>query len=218
MPLATARQAYALTTCGDHVIRALSEALYFKDPTIHCHSVRTATITVMLCNRLRLSRQTTAIVSCAAIIHDIGKIGIPDAILHKSEPLAPDEFEVMKTHAVIGWTICSKINCLQEVAITVRHHHERLDGSGYPDGLRGAAIPLTATILAVADAYDAVTTARSYQPARPHDQALAELQRCAGTQFHPDVITALLTLPPDIARSREGVTMPSPLDLLLTAR
>jgi putative nucleotidyltransferase with HDIG domain len=176
------------------VVRALFAALHAKDPATCSHSARVALIAVMLCDQMRLDPQIRAIVSSAGILHDIGKIGIPDAILRKPGPLAPDEADLMKTHAVVGWTLCSQFRFLQQEAIAIRHHHERVDGSGYPDGLRATTIPLPARILAVADAYDAIITGRPYRPAKSHDQALAALRRGAGAQFDPDAVAAFLHL------------------------
>lgn len=200
------------------VIRALFAALHAKDPATCSHSARVALIAGLLCDQMRLGRRISAIVSSAGILHDIGKIGIPDTILRKPGPLTPDEVDLMKTHAVVGWTLCSQFHFLQQEAVTIRHHHERVDGSGYPDGLRGATIPLPATILAVADAYDAIVTGRPYRPAQSHGQALATLRRGAGTQFDPAVVTAFLSLPLPVPPAGRGAAALTPIAPLPAAR
>ncbi|MDR7548275.1 MAG: HD domain-containing phosphohydrolase, partial [Armatimonadota bacterium] len=120
-----------------------------------------------------------------------GKIAIPDAILRKPGPLTADEWDVVRRHPDVGAQIVAPVRSLQPVIPIIRHHQERWDGSGYPDGLRGDAIPLAARILAAADAYVAMTDARPYRPARSHHEAVAELRRHAGSQFDPAVIEAL---------------------------
>jgi two-component system cell cycle response regulator len=127
----------------------------------------------------------------AAELHDIGKLAIPDAIVHKPGPLDAHEWAFMKQHAIIGQRILNAAPALAPVAAIVRSAHERWDGSGYPDGLSGEAIPLGARIIAVCDAYDAMTSERCYQNARSHRDALAELRHHAGTQFDPAVVEAL---------------------------
>jgi HD-GYP domain-containing protein (c-di-GMP phosphodiesterase class II) len=127
----------------------------------------------------------------AAELHDIGKLAIPDAILNKPGPLDANEWAFMKQHPIIGQRILNAAAALTPVAALVRSSHERWDGAGYPDGLSGEAIPLGAPIIAVCDAYDAMTSERCYQNARSHQDALAELRNHAGTQFDPAVVEAL---------------------------
>jgi putative two-component system response regulator len=135
----------------------------------------------------------------AAPLHDVGKIGIPDGILLKPGRLSADEYEIMKTHTTIGAQILSGgrfplLQVAENIALT---HHERWDGGGYPQGLRGESIPLPGRIVSVADAFDAMTRARPYKEAWPVARALAELQQCAGTQFDPKIIDAFLVLQAD---------------------
>ena len=132
-------------------------------------------------------------------LHDVGKAAIPDAILNKPGPLTGDEWDVMRTHAVHSEAIVLRIPSLRESAPAVRHHHERFDGSGYPDGLGGAEIPIEARIIAAADAYCAMTADRVYSAARTPAEAAAELRRSAGTHLDPDVVRALLTAIGDAA-------------------
>jgi HD-GYP domain-containing protein (c-di-GMP phosphodiesterase class II) len=130
----------------------------------------------------------------AATLHDIGKIAIPDAILHAPRALDDSEWEYMRRHTIIGERIINAAPGLAEVASMVRSSHERFDGAGYPDRLRGEKIPLGARIVAVCDAYDAMVTTRSYRAARPAHEAIAELRRCAGTQFDPRVVEAFVAV------------------------
>ena len=140
-----------------------------------------------------------------ALLHDIGKLKVPEAIINKPGPLTPDEWEVVKRHPEDGQRMLETIGgVLAEVGLTVRAHHERWDGGGYPDGIRGADIPLDARIICACDAFSAMTTNRSYRAAMPVEVALAELHSCAGTQFDPDVVTALAAVvaeqrPPQLA-------------------
>jgi HD-GYP domain-containing protein (c-di-GMP phosphodiesterase class II) len=137
-----------------------------------------------------------------AILHDIGKIGIPDAVLNKPGRLTPEEYELMKQHAAIGARIVQSVGALQGVVPIVRYHQERYDGSGYPEGLRGEVIPIGARIIGVVDTYGAMTEDRIYRPTPGHDAALAELKRLSGRQFDPMVVSAFIGLldeRPDLA-------------------
>jgi HD-GYP domain-containing protein (c-di-GMP phosphodiesterase class II) len=127
----------------------------------------------------------------AAELHDVGKLAIPDAILNKPGPLDPDEWEFMRQHSIIGERILSAAPALAPVAKLVRASHERWDGTGYPDGLKGEEVPIGARIVAVCDAYEAITADRLYQKARAPEQALEELRRNAGSQFDPAVVDAI---------------------------
>jgi len=123
-----------------------------------------------------------------ARLHDIGKIGVSDAVLRKPTILTEQEWTMMRQHPVLGEEILASAERMRGVAKLVRHHQERWDGTGYPDGLRGEAIPLGARILAVVDAYGAIIDARPYKPARTHADAVEEIRRCAGSQFDPSVV------------------------------
>jgi HD-GYP domain-containing protein (c-di-GMP phosphodiesterase class II) len=127
----------------------------------------------------------------AAGLHDIGKLAIPDDVLEKPGPLTDEEWELIRNHTIVGERILASAPALERSARLVRWSHERLDGQGYPDGLSGEDVPLAARIIAAANAYDAMLTPQSYQPTRTPEEALAELHRCAGTQFDPVVVGAL---------------------------
>ena len=124
-------------------------------------------------------------IKTAALLHDIGKIAINDNILNKADRLTREEYEEIKKHPSIGADIISKMDFFKDITIYVRHHHERYDGKGYPDGLVGDDIPIEASILAIADSYDAMTSNRSYRKALTKEEALKEIEVNAGTQFHP---------------------------------
>ena len=177
-------------------MRALATMLDAKDPYTEGHSLRVAWIGVQICRKMELGSEVEDLVRYAGALHDIGKIGIPDAILRKEGPLTPEEYERMKEHPVIGWKILAPFSFLQEEAITVRHHHEWMNGGGYPDGLKGEETPLAARILAVADAYDAMTSARPYRGPRSHEATIEELRRSAGPQFDHELIEAVTSLSP----------------------
>lgn len=128
----------------------------------------------------------------ACVLHDVGKIAVPDAILNKPGPLTADEYEVMKAHPTKGYDLILRTDMPAEVAVVVRHHHERWDGQGYPDGLRGEEIPLAARVLAVADAYDAMTTDRPYRTGLSPEEARSRIQAGSGSQFDPAVVEAFM--------------------------
>lgn len=173
-------------------IKALGGALETKDLATKGHSDRTVKLALAVAQKLGLSEQEQEWTQCTAILHDIGKIGIPEPILNKPSKLTAEEYEVMKRHPVLGCEIISQIEFLKPIVPFVRGDHERWDGRGYPDDLAGEEIPLIARIVAVVDAYDAMTSDRVYRKAPGKAFAIQELERCAGTQFDPSVVKAFL--------------------------
>lgn len=173
-------------------VTALSALVESKDDYTEGHCQRIAELSLALGLRLGLPPERLEVLTYAAILHDIGKVAVPDAILLKPGPLTPEEFAVMKEHATVGRRVLESIDLFAEVAQVVEQHHERYDGTGYPRGLRGEEILLEARILAVADAFDAMTSTRPYRRALPRDQAVAELRRGAGAQFDPRVVEAFV--------------------------
>jgi putative nucleotidyltransferase with HDIG domain len=173
-------------------IRALAAALDARDPYTAGHSERVSQMSVLIARQLRVPEQEVAIIRLGALLHDIGKIGLADDILQKLTPLTPEEFEQIKRHPALGARILRQVSFLEPHLPIVELHHERPDGHGYPFGLRGNDIPLAARIVHVADAYDAMTSARAYRPARPPSAAVAELRLYSGTQFDPDCVTAFI--------------------------
>jgi HD-GYP domain-containing protein (c-di-GMP phosphodiesterase class II) len=152
---------------------------------VAAHAVRVA-------RRLGLPRGEVARIELAARFHDIGKIGVREAVLHKPGPLTAEEYQHVKSHCELGARILRPVERFVPIRATVRHHHERHDGRGYPDGRRNGAVPLGARILAVCDAYDAMTSNRPYRPALSSQAAREEVRRCRGTQFDPQVADAFL--------------------------
>jgi diguanylate cyclase (GGDEF)-like protein/putative nucleotidyltransferase with HDIG domain len=172
---------------------ALARAVDAKDSYTRSHCETVAELCVLIANELGLDAERVARIRIAGLLHDVGKIGISDAILQKSAALTAEEAAVMRTHPDLGAHIVSAAE-LYEEAGWILHHHERLDGRGYPDGLRGEDVPLESRIIMVADAFEAMTSDRPYRPRRPVDEALAELERHAGTQFDPACIMALQSI------------------------
>jgi diguanylate cyclase (GGDEF)-like protein len=190
--------------CCDRLTAELAAALTERDSYTGEHSASVVETAWTVAAALGLDAIEVEHVGHAALLHDIGKVGGPDRILHKSGPLAGDEWELMREHPLIGERILRAIPGMGGVARMVRHEHERLDGGGYPDGLRGEEIPIGSRIILACDAYHAITSDRSYRDAMPHHEAVAELVRGAAAPFDPRVVSSLLTRV--TARSRSSRT------------
>ena len=184
------RAASAASQSGDVLLRALGA----REPQLLIHTEAVAELARALATVLGLEAETRDVVARAAELHDVGKVAIPDAILAKSGPLNADEQAFMRRHTVIGEAIVGAAPALRPVAAIVRASHERWDGGGYPDGLAGEAIPLGARIVAVCDAFSAMVQDRPYGEVLGERDALAELRRCAGSQFDPEVVAAFYRL------------------------
>lgn len=180
------------TTRG--VIRAIADTLEAKDHYVYGHARRVSGYAVAVGRRMRLSGQLLEQLSLAALMHDVGKIGTPDAILLKPDALTEGERAVVRLHAERGARLLAGVPDMEEVAAAVRHHHEDFDGSGYPDGLAGEQIPVASRIIRVADAYDAMTSPRPFRRALAHEAAVEELLKEAGRQFDPEVVRAFCGL------------------------
>lgn len=161
---------------AESVIMSLALTVEARDPYTEGHCERLSTYAVALGSALGLSDDDVAALGRGGYLHDVGKIGIPDALLLKGDRLTPDEYEQVKLHPVIGERLLGDLRSLAPVRPIVRHHHERLDGSGYPDGLRGAEIPLLAHVVSIVDAFDAMTTPRPYRTAMSYSEAIVELR------------------------------------------
>ncbi|MBI2303512.1 MAG: HD domain-containing protein [Chloroflexi bacterium] len=172
--------------------RTLVLMLEARDFHLRGHSERVAFMTDMICREMGLSEERRRTAHTAAILHDVGKIGVPDSILLKPGPLDPHETSEVRLHVSRGVDLLRYLDFLKEAVDIVKAHHERYDGSGYPRGLKGEAIPLEARIMAVADVYDANTSGRPYQPAVSSTEATAEIEKGAGSHFDPQVVAALL--------------------------
>jgi diguanylate cyclase (GGDEF)-like protein/putative nucleotidyltransferase with HDIG domain len=175
-------------------IAALAFAVEAKDPYTRDHSKGVSRLAAQIAMQAGLSEAEIEDIRLAGIVHDVGKIHVPDRVLLKPTLLTAEEYEIMKSHSAWGAKILEplKVTAIERIVRIVRHHHESFDGQGYPDCLRGEQIPLGARIMTVADAFQAMVTARAYRKARPVEEALAELQRCRGTQFDPLVVDAFL--------------------------
>ena len=173
-------------------IEALAVALTERDRYTGEHSAAVIEMSAAVARYMGLRAAEVDRIRSAALLHDIGKVAIPDEILNKPGPLTDDEWRLMREHPVIGERILSVLPGMSAVARIVRHEHERWDGGGYPDGLAGEEIPLGSRIIIAADTYHAITSDRPYRPAAAHTDAVEELTRCAGTQFDPAVTAALI--------------------------
>jgi len=172
------------------IVQALVRAVEAKDPYTRRHSEQVAHYATHIARMLGAPDALVERARVASLLHDVGKIGVPDFILTKPGPLTVEEFEYVRRHPVIGAEIVSSVALFEEEARLIRHHHERWDGKGYPDALAGEEIPLGSRIIMVADSVDAMLMTRSYKPGYPVEQVLEELQAGSGTQFAPQVATA----------------------------
>jgi HD-GYP domain-containing protein (c-di-GMP phosphodiesterase class II) len=172
----------------------LAETIEKRDPYTGGHTRRVMDYALSLGNGLNLNDEEKTRLRLAAILHDIGKIGVRDKILLKTAQLDGEEIKNIENHTILGEEILKGIDHLDDILPGVRNHHERYDGSGYPDGLAGKDIDIIARIIAVADAYDAMTTDRPYRRARSHSQAVAEIKKGSGTQFDPQIVEVFLNI------------------------
>jgi HD-GYP domain-containing protein (c-di-GMP phosphodiesterase class II) len=170
----------------------LAEAIEKRDPYTGGHVRRVVEISLTVGEELGLSPEEKETLHLAAILHDVGKIGIRDVILLKQGPLTPEELDHIREHPQLGAEILAPIKQLEAVIPAVRYHQERCDGQGYPEGLKGEEIPLASRIIAVADTFDAMTTDRPYRRRISDEEAITEIERCAGSQFDPAVVKAFM--------------------------
>jgi HD-GYP domain-containing protein (c-di-GMP phosphodiesterase class II) len=187
-------------------VRALSNAVEARDAYTSKHAERVTAYGIALARAVGLDTDRIPDLEFGFLLHDVGKLGVPDAILFKAGSLDPAEFALIAQHPVIGSEILRDVDFLGDGKLVVRHHHERWDGSGYPDRLAGEAIPLPARVFAVADALDALTTDRPYRRGTRFARARDEIRSHAGSQFDPGVVAALETIPDErFAELRDGV-------------
>jgi putative two-component system response regulator len=198
---------------AESVILSLGLTIEARDPYTKGHCQRLAAYASALGSRLGLADDQLVALNRGAFLHDVGKIGIPDAVLLKAGRLTASEYSLMQQHAVIGDNLCSELRLLEDVRPIVRHHHERPDGTGYPDQLRGEEVPLLARILSVVDVYDALTTERPYKPALPPDHAVRELRAEAARGWKFEALVeefATLAAQGDFARLTLAATVNAP--------
>jgi len=189
-------------------VHALISATDAKDPYTRGHSQRVALLSRRIAESLGLKAAELKNIYIAGLVHDVGKIGVPEGVLLKEGRLSDDEFDAIKRHPEIGWRILRDIPQFAPVLDGVRYHHERFDGRGYPHGLAGRDIPLFARIIAVADTFDAMSSNRVYRAARPRAEVFAEMRRVSGAQFDPEILGAFLAL--DLAGYDEMNAAPEP--------
>jgi len=174
-------------------VTSLAYAIDAKDQYTQGHSQKVSAYAALLAEAIGMSESEVEEIRLAAALHDVGKVGIPEGILNKSGPLNPEEWETMKTHVSFGGKVLEPLAPLARIRLMVLHHHEFFDGSGYPHALSAENIPLGARIITIADSYDTITSDRSYKKGRTAEQALAELERCANTQFDPRLVEAFVS-------------------------
>jgi putative nucleotidyltransferase with HDIG domain len=195
--------------CEDFVIafvRSLSGAIDAKSPWTRGHSEVVATFSQEIARAMGFPECQIKDLTLAGLLHDVGKIGTSDVVLEKPGPLTGEEFGCIMRHPEQGAQILRNVKQFSDILPVIRHHHERLDGSGYPDGLRGESIPMGARIISVADAFEAMTATRPYRPELGMDFAREELRRCRGTQFDPDVVGAFLHILEEFGASLKTVS------------
>lgn len=173
-------------------VATLADAIEAKDPYTHGHCEMASAYAALIAEELNLPAPERTVICYAALLHDAGKIGVSDGILNKPGPLLDEERALVRSHVKVGHDLICHVPALTPVAEVVLRHHEWFDGNGYPDGLKGDDIPIGARVVAAVDAYSAMITRRSYKPAYSEEYAREELRRCAGTQFDPAVVKALL--------------------------
>ncbi len=173
-------------------VKVLAEAIDAKDPYTRGHSDRVKRMSLAIAREMGFSEERLESLEYGALLHDIGKIGIKDEILQKQGPLNGEEYEYIKEHPLIGVKIVEGVEFFKDKIPIIRHHHEYYDGSGYPDGLAGEAIPIEARIISLPDAFDAMTSARPHRGVMPLQDVLMELERCKGRQFDPKVLDVFL--------------------------
>ena len=174
------------------VICAFNQLLDLKDLNTGVHSTRLAEWGLRVGQELGLDEQTLQNLEVAALLHDIGKVGVPDAILRKPGKLDPDEYALMKKHPEYGWAVLRMLPGFENAALDILHHHERVDGQGYPAGLMQSEIPIVSRIVCVIDAFDAMVSSRPYRRGLPLDEAVRRLQESSGTQFDAEVVRTFL--------------------------
>jgi diguanylate cyclase (GGDEF)-like protein len=208
------REASAVQQLRDVLLQAFQE----RYPDLQEHQRGVGALALAVGRRMGMSGEELDVLARAAELHDVGKIAIPDSILQKEGPLDEEEWRFMRRHTILGERILMAAAALRPVARLVRCSHERFDGHGYPDGLRGNEIPLGARVIFVCDAFDAMTSRRSYSEAIGRAEALAELRACAGTQFDPEVVDAFVGTLPESEPPADATITPPPSATIAPAR
>ncbi|MDQ2665001.1 MAG: HD-GYP domain-containing protein [Gemmatimonadota bacterium] len=203
------------------VLALLSECVERQDPYTRDHCEQVSQYARLAAERLALTDDEKHVAACAALLHDVGKVGVRNSVLNKPGPLLPEERAHVRTHVRIGYDMLREVPALEHVAEAVLYHHERFDGSGYPRGLAGEQIPVASRIVAVVDSYCAMLDRRCYKEAYSVSRARAELLRCSGTQFDPVIVRAVLAAireidgPATDVSTTHGVSAPPRLQTIL---
>jgi len=179
-------------------IKSIANALDAKDKYTHGHSLRVTLYSLALAKALNLNDELLEEIETTGLLHDIGKIAIPEKILLKPGKLTDEEYEIIKTHPELGTKLVGGIDKLKLISNWLKHHHERYDGKGYPEGLAGEDIPILSRIIAIADTYDAMTSSRAYRSALLHQDAIDEIKRCSGTQFDSELVKLFVSISDEI--------------------
>ncbi len=179
-------------------IKSIAQALDAKDKYTHGHSMRVTLYSLALAKTLNLSDDLLEEIETTGLLHDIGKIAIPEKILLKPGKLTDEEYEIIKSHPELGERLVEGIEKLKMISSWLKSHHERYDGKGYPDGLKGEEIPISSRIIAIADTYDAMTSTRAYRSALSHEEAMLEITNCAGSQFDPKLAELFVNIGQEI--------------------
>ena len=191
LALVNARQAGELRDSFVASLQALAQAMDAKNPYTEGHSARVSELCVLIARKLHVASEVIDDLLTGALLHDVGKVGIPDAIITKPSHLTDEEFALQKQHPIIGYELCKSLGLGDHILMLIRSHHEKLDGTGYPDGLKQGEIPLPLRIICVADAFDAMSCLRPYRKALDARERNEQLNRFAGTQFDPVVVETL---------------------------
>ena len=184
----------AISSSRNSTIRSLARTLHEKSTETEAHTMRITQLSKALGSRLELRKDQLDELELLSLLHDIGKIGIPEYILDKPAKLSDDEWAIIKTHPEIGYRIAKSTPALEHIAEDILAHHEKYDGSGYPHGLKGQAIPYLGRIINVVDSFDVMTHSRSYKKASDLAYAISELKACSGSQFDPDIVKVFLNM------------------------
>lgn len=179
---------------SNELLISLAQTIDAKDTYTNGHSIRVAMYSRMLADRLGFDEKNCDKIYRMGLLHDIGKIGVPNEIINKKAKLNDEEYEIIKSHTIQGYEILKRIKSFPELAQSARWHHEKFDGTGYPDKLKSTEVPLEIRIISVADSYDAMTSNRSYRSYLPQDVVKGELEKFSGTQFDPDVAQQMLDI------------------------
>lgn len=185
----------ALEKSFDVTLEVLVNAMILKNPETGAHLKRVAAFAILIARTMGLSSDTVVLTGRGALLHDIGKLAVPDSILSKVGPLDSEEIEIMRAHCAKGHELVKKVPFLKDTADVIYSHHENYDGTGYPRGLRGDGIPLGARIVSLGNTLEAITSNQPYRAARPMSAAMEEIERCAGTQFDPEIANVVLKMP-----------------------